>query len=82
MAWGNYESFPRMWDQRCGERREFRHFRIIPTYVGSTRVRQALLSDDANHSHVCGINMQVTYDVDGKTESFPRMWDQRFAEAS
>ncbi len=32
-----------------------------------------------NHSHVCGINHTVTFNVNFKYESFPRMWDQRNA---
>ena len=57
----NCESFPRMWDQL--HRRMHRSFfmRIIPTYVGSTRIQQTADRDIPNHSHVCGINTRFSH---------------------
>ena len=50
------ESFPRMWDQRRLRLIAPFPYRIIPTYVGSTRIFSISLLERANHSHVCGIN--------------------------
>ena len=73
------ESFPRMWDQRIitSERRPDR--RIIPTYVGSTKVSSIVGLSMSNHSHVCGINVSALKTIRSKNESFPRMWDQPVA---
>ena len=71
------ESFPRMWDQQNQQGFMHLQFRIIPTYVGSTRVYQTPARGPANHSHVCGINSSVVILVIALIESFPRMWDQR-----
>ena len=50
------ESFPHMWDQRGRPGKAVRSRRIIPTYVGSTKILSSSLSLFSNHSHVCGIN--------------------------
>ena len=50
------ESFPRMWDQQNLQKLILNASRIIPTYVGSTEIRNAVHIGTANHSHVCGIN--------------------------
>ena len=71
-----WESFPRMWDQRPAEPQRSCLRRIIPTYVGST-LRQAFrLQRTPNHSHVCGINEPREPTDSCDDESFPRMWDQ------
>ena len=70
------ESFPRMWDQPFLKIRQNKVFRIIPTYVGSTRTSPLRLFQILNHSHVCGINGTVTAYLGDANESFPRMWDQ------
>ena len=71
------ESFPCMWDQlgplcivACGGR-------IIPTYVGSTIPLGRRPTPRTNHSHVCGINIDIAMPRLFLIESFPRMWDQR-----
>ena len=72
-----FESFPRMWVQpvKCLDR-PLRH-RIIPTYVGSTGRIPQHKRHVSNHSHVCGINLQASFNRLAICESFPRMWDQR-----
>ena len=70
------ESFPRMWDQHRASVPFPPHYRIIPTYVGSTDCALCLLSSAANHSHVCGINTLSVFYFVLNFESFPRMWDQ------
>ena len=55
--------------------------RIIPTYVGSTSGASVLNLNKPNHSHVCGINNSRGCWVLTVSESFPRMWDQRFHHA-
>ena len=70
------ESFPRMWDQRRDADALSLWFRIIPTYVGSTRLRPSLPVPMPNHSHVCGINQNFNTTHGKINESFPRMWDQ------
>ena len=70
------ESFPRMWDQRFVRPGDVEGVRIIPTYVGSTKIRAMLLGLAANHSHVCGINFLYTHSPQISDESFPRMGDQ------
>ena len=71
-----HESFPRMWDQPTKPQINAVPKRINPTFVGSTRLIGATTSLATNHSHVCGINHTVTFNVNFKYESFPRMWDQ------
>ena len=73
----NYESFPRMGDQPCLVLRDYSRPRIIPTYVGSTMPRKGRARTVANHSHVCGINVDGIFISNHHGESFPRMWDQR-----
>ena len=70
------ESFPRMWDQRTDRTRRTGLQRIIPTYVGSTPGLFLVDVDDANQSHVCGINHSKILWRGFGCESFPRMWDQ------
>ena len=70
------ESFPRMWDQRVHRRPDDAARRIIPTYVGSTRLVVCLDALSPNHSHVCGINRAGRVLIINVGESFPRMWDQ------
>ncbi len=70
------ESFPRMWDQPDATAGTSQMYRIIPTYVGSTRLRSTLHRFAANHSHVCGINASLSMTMFLIFESFPRMWDQ------
>ena len=74
------ESFPRMWDQRQRNSQPRFRCRIIPTYVGSTGIGDTSSLERPNHSHVCGINLWVSLDHVHKSESFPRMWDQRIEE--
>ena len=71
------ESFPRMWDQRSPAWPPLYLFRIIPTYVGSTGRIPQHKRHVSNHSHVCGINLQASFNRLAICESFPRMWDQR-----
>ena len=72
------ESFPRMWDQPALSNVVIVFLRIIPTYVGST-TRSCLGSHScSNHSHVCGINGQLSAESICGCESFPRMWDQHY----
>ena len=54
------ESFPRMWDQQLCFSTLGVFDRIIPTYVGSTRIRRGGSIPSTNHSHVCGINLFFT----------------------
>ena len=70
------ESFPRMWDQPVCVISLSATFRIIPTYVGSTRISAYSPTTSSNHSHVCGINWLSSFAVSLIHESFPRMWDQ------
>ena len=72
----NTESFPRMWDQRPPDEYPSSNTRIIPTYVGSTRLVVCLDALSPNHSHVCGINRAGRVLIINVGESFPRMWDQ------
>ena len=65
-----------MWDQHELYGRALAVARIIPTYVGSTRLIGATTSLAPNHSHVCGINFKKIIDGCIFVESFPRMWDQ------
>ena len=71
------ESFPRMWDQQLLLLLALVLLRIIPTYVGSTGRNHSQPLQDANHSHVCGINHTRLTSHTTSIESFPRMWDQR-----
>ena len=71
-----YESFPRMWDQLLFSFSFYGLSRIIPTYVGSTRHTEVGHYERTNHSHVCGINLNVRTLFARLAESFPRMWDQ------
>ena len=72
-----FESFPRMWDQPCRLCADTLCFRIIPTYVGSTKFIIKIKHCSTNHSHVCGIN-SISFSIyAAASESFPRMWDQR-----
>ena len=72
----DYESFPRMWDQRVLRSCTSFVSRIIPTYVGSTRSAASSVASASNHSHVCGINWKLSKRHGQRIESFPRMWDQ------
>ena len=65
-----------MWDQLYIESEDFYESRIIPTYVGSTAISSTGQPRRANHSHVCGINLNVRTLCALLAESFPRMWDQ------
>ena len=65
-----------MWDQLIFRNIRCLDFRIIPTYVGSTREIRRPDDDAANHSHVCGINYTRKTRMKVRFESFPRMWDQ------
>ena len=71
-----FESFPRMWDQLRSAGCPAVPSRIIPTYVGSTLAAQPVAARPANHSHVCGINIDLLHNIYRFLESFPRMWDQ------
>ena len=66
-----------MWDQPILNSAISDPFRIIPTYVGSTRGGWTFSGSMANHSHVCGINVLFCSVTKSLCESFPRMWDQR-----
>ena len=68
-----------MWDQRFQHLFETLIGRIIPTYVGSTAAELCITAVTANHSHVCGINARLPSSIPAMNESFPRMWDQRYA---
>ena len=74
------ESFPRMWDQPAIPERGIHAARIIPTYVGSTNLNDYIFLVKANHSHVCGINVEFEVSERYPDESFPRMWDQRYSD--
>ena len=74
------ESFPRMWDQRLLRHLHSLKLRIIPTYVGSTGVDAINVGNQPNHSHVCGINESTSSSRSPRSESFPRMWDQRYLQ--
>ena len=65
-----------MWDQRFFQCWTAKKWRIIPTYVGSTGPYSIAKTVAANHSHVCGINVMMSYRSAIDVESFPRMWDQ------
>ena len=72
-----FESFPRMWDQQPSRLSNLSDTRIIPTYVGSTAEALPSYAEEPNHSHVCGINLVSDSVAVSRSESFPRMWDQR-----
>ena len=76
LSLGDSESFPRMWDQLSDNVTVPAVPRIIPTHVGSTRVRNYYNTYRPNHSHACGINYTMRDCKQWLGESFPRMWDQ------
>ena len=65
-----------MWDQQGKCFCTVEPFRIIPTYVGSTQGTGEAGTYWPNHSHVCGINLEINREFISNDESFPRMWDQ------
>ena len=65
-----------MWDQHDRDAVSSTFRRIIPTYVGSTKLWTWTKLNDTNHSHVCGINSRDSVECCSFCKSFPRMWDQ------
>ena len=71
-------SSPRVWGQVVAFRNLMQVYRIIPTRVGTSPMKNGIQGDYKDHPHACGDKTHLRYRQVPEQGSSPRVWGQEY----